>query len=87
MDYVLDLPFLEGADLMAKAIEKNQEQYTWEMYLAVLPNFTETTYKTFEEFKREAMKPSTPVRTSLSTEELIAQAERIKQADQAQRNM
>ena len=71
---------------MTKAIEKTQEQYTWEMYLAVLPNFTETTYKTFEEFKRETTKTVVP-KTVLSTEELIAQAERVKQADQAQRNM
>lgn len=86
------MPFERGSDLVAKALEKVQEERAWEMYISVFPNMTEKTYLTFEQFQAKSIQGSSasqeaPSSNEPSVDELIAQAERIKQIDQEQRGL
>lgn len=75
------MDFEHGHEVIVQAIEKQQEERVWEMYLVYLPNMTEKTFQTFEQYKANLMRPAKAIKKEKSTKDLISMAEKIKQAD------
>lgn len=67
----MDIPFL--LNLVEYAIEREQEQRLHDQYCAVLPYMGSDSFKTFSEWKNEAIKPKrrTNYYESRSTEEIM----------------
>lgn len=51
ISYVLRLPLVKSAKLIAKAIENNQREKDYNWWLARLPIYTAESFETFEEFR------------------------------------
>lgn len=94
IEYLMEMDFMFGHEVVVKALQKEQDERAWEMYLSIYPNMSEKSYMSFEQFKEKAKKGKgaktdasdlTKKPDTRSTADIISMAERIKQADMKQR--
>jgi len=79
MNFIMKQDPQTGIDLMVKAMEKQREQRTWQLWVSIYPNMGEDNFIKYEEFKDQVnKKPETPQ----SAAEIIAEAEKTKALDQ-----
>lgn len=81
IDFVLNLYWEDGINLINKAIEKRNEQRDWEMWISVYPDMDKKTFVPFEKFRGKKQTPGKP-KKELTKAEIIAQAEEIRKLHQ-----
>jgi hypothetical protein len=87
IDFVMQMEYQEGIEMINQAFIKVDEQKHWELWLAMYPNMTEKTYVPFDKFyKIDGLKKSTKEVKKKTPQEIIAMAEKIKQAEEQSRN-
>ena len=76
LDYVFNLDIDSGVRQILKAVQKNDEERHWEMWLANLPHMNKKTFVPFGKFYRPKSLDSQvlPTRTK---EEILSDAEMI----------
>lgn len=67
------------AELITKAIEKQSEERTWQLWVSIYPQMGEDNFISFEDFKQDILNSGNDKRSEL---EILAEAEKIKAADQ-----
>lgn len=77
----MNLDFKTGIKLFVEACEKIQEQKAWDMWLMLYPNMDKKNFIPFSKFYKKTTTPDKPNK-HLTKEEIIAQAENIKQIHQ-----
>jgi hypothetical protein len=72
--------WIDGVNVINKAIEKSNEQKDWDLYKAIYPNMDKSNYLTFKQFvgKKQVMKTEKEV----SNEDILAKAEELKKLHQ-----
>lgn len=50
IDFVLNMSWRDGFNLYLKAIEKEQEEKVWEMWLSIYPKMDKNTFVSFKDF-------------------------------------
>lgn len=78
IDYILNLSFSEGYELILKAFEKDIERTIWEKWLVDYQRMDKKNFKSFEEYKKSIMVPISE--KQLTKDELLAQANEIEMA-------
>lgn len=82
----MSLPLSDGVILITRALEQTIEDKLWQVWVSAYPHMDEKSYKSFDRFLSEAkQKQLQRSQPKITAEEVIAKAERIKQADQRQR--
>jgi hypothetical protein len=69
-----------GMELIYKAVEERDRQKVWEIWLINYQNMDNETFIPFDEFYAKFKQPQ--IISTKSTEDIIANAEAIRQADQ-----
>lgn len=49
-DFILNLDFDEGYEIITKAFDKREEEKVWQMWLVLFPNMTEKTFISFNDY-------------------------------------
>jgi hypothetical protein len=81
--YVLQLPVSEGLGLIQQAIKKASEEKAWELWVSLVPHMDQAHIVSFDQFLAEMKEePVKHVQSSISVDEIISKAERIKHVDQ-----
>jgi hypothetical protein len=80
IEYVLNLYWVDGINLINKAVEKTIEQKDWDLYSSVYPNMDAKTFITFKDFvkKKQVAQP----KKDISTDEILQKAEEIRKLHQ-----
>ena len=73
MNYVMELDFDSGLQLLAKAKEHHREKRAWDIYCAKYPSFTDKNFIPFDKFYT----PAKPVAIK-STSHIFAEANKLK---------
>jgi hypothetical protein len=83
MDYINNLDWIDGIELINKAILKQRERQEWEMWLTLYPNMDKKNFISFEKFKsnQRSAKPKKPKKV-LTDDEIIEKAEEIRKIHQ-----
>lgn len=76
MSFVMSLPIDDFVQLIAKAIEKQEESKAWDMWLTKYPNMTKDTYVPFKQFFQTQKQPI----SKRPKEDILKEAERIREA-------
>jgi hypothetical protein len=71
----MNLTLNDGMELLNVLVEEKRREEVWDMWIAVLPNYSEDTYKSFEEFYNEL---TTPQISTRSKEDILADYEKIQ---------
>lgn len=79
VDFVFNLAWNNGIELINKAIEKRNEQRDWEMWISVYPNMDKKTFISFEKFRKKGRELP---QNNLTTAEIIEKAEEIRKIHQ-----
>lgn len=79
IEHIKTLAWPEGAQVLKKAAEQEQESRAWDMWVAAYPHMTDDSFIPFDEFLAKMKKPA-PTKKGLA--EIITRAEQIKRADQ-----
>jgi hypothetical protein len=79
IDYVFNLAWNNGIELINKAIGKRNEQRDWEMWLSVYPNMDKKTFVSFEKFQQKGRELP---QNNFTTAEIIEKAEEIRKIHQ-----
>lgn len=74
VDYVLNLDVEDGVRQILKAIQKQDEQRHWELWLTLRPLMSKENYQSFSSFYKNPVSHPTSDR---SKEEILADAEMI----------
>jgi len=80
IEYVLNINWVDGINLINKAIEKTVEQKDWDLYKAIYPNMDKKTFITFKDFvkKKEVVTP----KQEKSDDEILQKAEELRKLHQ-----
>lgn len=83
IDYVMNLDFQDGIDLINKATEKVDEERHWDVWLIMYTNMTEQTYKSFDEWYKDGKRDQLQAVEfkKQSTEDVLEMVAKIKEAD------
>jgi hypothetical protein len=80
IDYINRLDWIDGIELINKAILKQRERQEWEMWLTLYPNMDKKNFIPFEKFKSK-QRTGKPKKI-LSNNEIIEKAEEIRKLHQ-----
>jgi hypothetical protein len=75
------MPFLDGVDLINKAIEQTHEQRDWDLYRSVYPNMDKKSFVSFDKFRGKNVSTSTN-KPKMTKQEIIDMAENIRMGHQ-----
>ena len=78
IEYINNLLWHDGIRLMNKAVEKCSEQRHWDLYCTAYPNMDETTFISFEQFKKPKIKVENKTTEVKTNKDAIEKAEAIK---------
>ena len=81
IDFVYNLSWIDGIELINKAIEKRNEQKDWDMWLTLYPNMDKKTFISFDKF-RGKKQVKVINNTKLTKEEIIEKAEELRKLHQ-----
>jgi hypothetical protein len=73
--------WIDGLKLINKALEKQNEQREWEMWISIYPKMDEKNFISFEKFKSKKQVKS-QAKKHLTAQEIIEQAEEIRKLHQ-----
>ena len=62
--------------LVVGALEKEKENWAWDMWLTLYPNMDKNTFKSFEQYKAELFKPITKT-TEKTSEQIMQEFEKV----------
>ena len=84
IEFVYNLHWIEGLEIIKKANEKIKEQKDWEVWLAIYPTMDNDTYISFDDFRGKSKKSeqSKSNKPKLSQNEILAKADEIKRLHQ-----
>jgi hypothetical protein len=77
IEYVNNLHWKDGIELISKAFEKRAEQRDWELWASFYPFNDGKVYKTFKEFRGNKQNGKN-VKRNMSNEEILAKAEEVR---------
>lgn len=80
-DFVVNLDWRDGLNLINKAIEKRKEEREWDMWISLYPKMDKKSFIPFEKFcgKKKHIKIH---KKELTKQEIIEQAEEIRKLHQ-----
>lgn len=78
LDYILNLGFYEGYEIILKAYSKESENRAWERWLVDYRNMTKDNFISFEEYKEKLFAPNIIQEKYLTKEELLKEAAEIE---------
>jgi hypothetical protein len=81
IDYILELNYINGIELINKAREKESERSAWEMWLTLYPNMDKKNFIPFSKFYQKQTEPQIR-KATLTNEEIIAKNEELRLAHQ-----
>jgi len=81
MNYVMGLDIVMGYEIIKTAYDKKAEDQVWKLYLSDRPGMDQGNFMTFEQYKDKAF----GTQVKVNKEEILKDAELIKQADMAGR--
>lgn len=81
IDYILNLPFKNGYELICKAFEKSVEEQIWQRWLIDYQKMTKENFMSFTEYQEQMLGPLKLQQqySQESKESILAQAEEILQ--------
>lgn len=80
IDYIFNLTWIDGVEIINKAIEKTTEEKDWDLYISVYPNMDKSNFITFDKFKSK--KQTVKNENKLSKEEILQKAEELRKIHQ-----
>lgn len=84
IEYLMNLDFSDGRDIMFKAVEKDREDRIWQLWVQLYPHMDKDNFKPFDEFLNMFKPSNKPSNVNQTKEELVAEIERVKTIHQAQ---
>lgn len=78
LDYILNLGFQEGYELIIKAYEKNLESKVWDKWLIDYRRMNKDTFISFEDYKSKMIIKDTNHGKQLSKEDILREAAEIE---------
>lgn len=76
-----NLNWIDGIELINKALEKRNEQRDWDMWISIYPNMDKNTFIPFEKF-RATKQIQQNKNITLTNDEIIAKAEELRKIHQ-----
>lgn len=80
INFVMTMDFEDVLAMYLKAIEKNAIEQLWQQWLVDFSRMDKEHFISFSNYKKEAFKPKN--NNKLNKEEILSEAQKIKQADQ-----
>ena len=74
IDYVMNLSWIDGIELINEAMEQKQDKRDWEVWLSIYPTMTKENFIPFEKFKSKNISKD-DVKKELTSKEIIERAE------------
>lgn len=78
LDYILNLEFCEGYEIILKAYKKNLEDKVWDRWLVDYRNMNKDNFISFEEYKDKIFTTNVVQDKYLTKEELLKEAAEIE---------
>ena len=78
INYILNLEFEEGYEIISKALEKEVEEKLWDRWLIDYRNMTKDSFISFEDYKNKLLGVSIKAQDDTSKEELLQMAKDIE---------
>ncbi len=78
LDYILNLGFYEGYELIVKAYQKELESKAWDRWLVDYRGMNKDTFVSFEEYKTRLFTMNIVQEKQLTKEELLKEAAEIE---------
>lgn len=78
IDYILNLNFQEGYELILKAYDKERESRAWDRWLIHYRYMDKKNFISFEDFKEKLFPKNTNTQVFISKEDMLKQAEEIE---------
>lgn len=85
IDYILNMNVDDGIEFIIVAYKKEAEEFLYKQWLVNYANMDKSNFTSFEDYKKKAfkIKKTNTDNNKLNVEEIIKEAERIKEIDQA----
>ena len=82
IEYVNNMFWVDGIELIHKAREKEQEEKVWDMWISLYPNMDKKSFMPFSEFHKKQVTPIITDNKKLTKEEITEKAEEIRRLHQ-----
>ena len=74
----------DGLELINKALEKEEEQKDWEVWISIYPDMTEKNFISFRDYRIKKNSPPKKEKEKLTNEQIIANAESKRKIHQGE---